>query len=336
MVEWKSVSPTIKKLDDQGRGVAVIATLNTIDKDMDVTRPGAFGNDQVAPMVPAHNWEHVPIGKGRIFESGNEVLYDFQMNMKIDQARAWYEALKFDMENPPPKQEWSYGYSARRVPGQHDGREVEFLNAIRVHEVSPVIVGAGTNTRTLAVKQDQNLAARTRAAVAQYEIARARWRGVLPAGDFAWKVSIVPGWDGLLLRSMEYAVLAAKELGVSTPRPFLFSYAGGPARADFYTDRLVAGVYLAARPNEIGINAGIASPEWLAEVVAHECHHAGRPGAGEAAADEFGRDFARRHAKGDHRMQGAGAAIDLLADVCRLARLHGWSGRELKAVIAQL
>jgi hypothetical protein len=148
------VGEGLKRLDDKGRGVAVISTLNVIDKDGDVTRPGAFGNDQVAPIVPAHNWEHVPIGKGQIFESGNEVLFDFQMNMKVGLARAWYEAMKFDMENPPAKQEWSYGYSAKRKPGEHEGEDAYFLDAIKVHEVSPVLLGAGVNTRTLAMKQD--------------------------------------------------------------------------------------------------------------------------------------------------------------------------------------
>ena len=145
----------LKQLDDKGRGVAVIATLNTIDKDMDVTQPGAFGKDQVVPMLPAHNWEHVPIGKGHIFESGDEVLYDFQMNLKIGLAKAWHEALKFDIENPPAKQEWSYGYSVLDSGrGEHEGHRVRFLKLLRVHEASPVIVGAGLNTRTLAMKQD--------------------------------------------------------------------------------------------------------------------------------------------------------------------------------------
>jgi len=333
-VERKSINATIKKLDNKGRGVAVIATLNTIDKDMDVTRPGAFGNDQVVPMVPAHNWEHVPIGKGRIFESGNDVLFDFQMNMKIDQARAWYEALKFDMENPPPKQEWSYGYRAQRERGEHDGQSVHFLKSIRVHEVSPVLLGAGTNTRTLSVK---GLGAATAAAVAQYEIARARWRGVLPAGDFAWKVSTdVEGWDPVLLAAQQHAVDAARELNVQPPRVFFFRRAATPGEADFYTDREVAGIYLARRPGEVGIYEGISSED-LAEVVAHECHHAGRPGAGEAAADEFGRDFARRHAANSaHSKQHLAAFLQRAAFVGELARLRGWSEREYQAVLRRL
>jgi hypothetical protein len=146
----------LKQLDDKGQGVAVIATLNVIDKDQDVTQPGAFGNGQTVQMVPAHNWQHVPIGKGRIFEEGNEALFAFQLNMKLGHGRAWFEAAKFDLDNPPAKMQWSYGFSLLDSGfGEHEGQQVRFLKSLRVHEVSPVILGAGVNTRTLALKSDR-------------------------------------------------------------------------------------------------------------------------------------------------------------------------------------
>lgn len=142
-----------KQLDDKGAGVAVIATLGVVDKDGDVTTAGAFGVGQTVPLVPAHNWQHVPLGKGKIREEGNEALIDFQLNMKLGIARAWHEALKFDLETPPAKQEWSYGFSILDSGfGEHEGQRVRFLKGMRVHEVSPVLLGAGVNTRTLALK----------------------------------------------------------------------------------------------------------------------------------------------------------------------------------------
>lgn len=142
-----------KQLNDKGEGIAVISTMNVVDKDGDVVQSGAFGNGQTVPMVPAHNWQHVPIGKGRIREEGNEALFPFKLNMKLGIARAWHEALKFDLETPPARQEWSYSFSLLDSGfGEHEGQRVRFLKSLRVLEVSPVLVGAGVNTRTLALK----------------------------------------------------------------------------------------------------------------------------------------------------------------------------------------
>ena len=142
----------LKALDEAGKGVAVIATLNVIDKDQDVTLRGAFGN-QPAKLVPAHDWAHVPLGKAAISESGNEVLAEFQINMGLTSGQEWYKALKFDLENGPPLQEWSYGFQINSAEfGRFEDQEVRFLKSLKVYEISPVIVGAGVNTRTVAIK----------------------------------------------------------------------------------------------------------------------------------------------------------------------------------------
>ena len=142
----------VKAMDDAGKGTAVIATLNVIDKDGDVTMPGAFG-DQHAVVVPTHNWNHVPLGKATIREEGNEVLADFQLNLDIQAAREWHSALKFDLANGDALQEWSYGFTIKDSSiGDFDGESVRFLKSVDVHEISPVLLGAGEGTRTLAVK----------------------------------------------------------------------------------------------------------------------------------------------------------------------------------------
>ncbi len=145
-------SNAIKALDDAGTGTALIATLNVEDSDGDVTLPGAFGN-QHAKMIPAHDWQHVPLGKAEIREEGNEVLADFKLNLNIEAARDWHEALKHDMANGPPLQEWSYGFAIEEAGfGDFGGHEVRFLKKLKVREISPVIVGAGVGTRTVSVK----------------------------------------------------------------------------------------------------------------------------------------------------------------------------------------
>ncbi len=153
MMLYKSVQAIIKALTEAGTGQAVIATLNVVDADEDMTLAGAFG-EQMVPMVPTHDWGHVPIGKARLHEVGDELIADFSINLKIESARDWYEALKFDLEHLPAKQEWSYGYTVLDSgAGEHQGRHVRFLKRMRVHEISPVLLGAGIGTRTLDVKR---------------------------------------------------------------------------------------------------------------------------------------------------------------------------------------
>ena len=142
-----------KQVDDAGVASAVIATLNVIDHDGDVTLPGAFGTQHV-PVVPTHDWESVPLGKAVLRESSNEAIADIKFNLNSPTAREWHSALKFDMEHGTPLQQWSYSYDVlKESKGEFEGRQVRFLKDLKVHEVGPLILGAGINTRTLAVKE---------------------------------------------------------------------------------------------------------------------------------------------------------------------------------------
>lgn len=150
----------LKQLDENGTGIARIATLNVIDGDDDVARPGDFG-EQMTAVQPAHDWQKPMLGKARIYEKGDEVLAAFMLNLKTASGREWYETLKFDVENGPPLQQWSYGYDAPDYEmGEFQGQRVRFLNrpdgaGIKVHEISPLLLGAGVNTGTLDIKGDK-------------------------------------------------------------------------------------------------------------------------------------------------------------------------------------
>ena len=150
---------------DAGKGMveAVFATLNVVDKDGDVTLPGFFGKQEVI-MLPSHDWDSVPLGKGTIEEVGDKAVATIKMNLAIPTAKDWYEALKFDVDpaNGTPLTEWSYGF--RVLPGartsdERAGQQVSILGplddgspGVKVDEVSPVVVGAGEDTVTLSVK----------------------------------------------------------------------------------------------------------------------------------------------------------------------------------------
>ncbi|MBW8638986.1 HK97 family phage prohead protease [Hoeflea sp. WL0058] len=152
----------LKAMDDDGHGMARIATLSAIDHDGDTYAKGAFsaeGGDQWAQILAAHNWGTVPLGKARVFERGDEALAELHLNLNTDAGKEWHAALKFDLEgcdgtgSKHPIQEWSYGF--RVLDAAHedrDGEKVRVLKRLKVFEVSPVVQGAGINTGTLVMK----------------------------------------------------------------------------------------------------------------------------------------------------------------------------------------
>lgn len=173
-IEWKA--------DEAGTFRAVFSTLNVIDHDGDVTRPGAF-DDGGAVRISA--WGHsswsgfgggnqLPVGKGVIHANDREAWVDGEFFLQTDHGKATYETVKAlgDL------QEWSYGFEITKASfGQHDGQDVRFLEGVKVHEVSPVMLGAGLETRTEAIK---NL---SKAAIASHstETSGRRWDG--PANE---------------------------------------------------------------------------------------------------------------------------------------------------------
>ncbi len=142
----------LKKLDDDGTGLAQIATLSAVDHDGDTYAPGAFGKQDVQ-ILAGHSWAGVPLGKGRVFEKGDHAFAEFRLNLDIPAGKDWHQALKFDMANGAPLTEWSYGYRVLESSEEvRDGKAVRVLEKLAVHEVSPVVQGAGIDTHTVTVK----------------------------------------------------------------------------------------------------------------------------------------------------------------------------------------
>jgi HK97 family phage prohead protease len=155
----------------EGKVKAVFATLNVKDSDGDVTLAGAFKSEPVRISAYNHqSWKGaLPVGKGVIVEDGDEVVLEGEFFLETAAGRETFEVVK----QLGDLQEWSYGYDVIDSDrGTKDGENVRFLKEMKVHEVSPVILGAGVDTRTLAVKGKQlqsNLRGRL------YEAGEERW-----------------------------------------------------------------------------------------------------------------------------------------------------------------
>lgn len=136
---------------DRGEFSAVLATLNVIDSDGDVTRPGAFdGSDFPLSAYGHKSWEGaLPVGIGRVKEVGNEAILEGHFFMDTTHGRDTFLTVK----RLGPLGQWSYGYDpVGHSNGMHEGKSVRFLEKLKVHEASPVLVGAGVGTRTLGTK----------------------------------------------------------------------------------------------------------------------------------------------------------------------------------------
>lgn len=147
----KSIKAELKA-EGNGEVVAVFSTFNTIDHDGDVTLPGAFTDGQKV-RISAYNhtsWSGaLPVGKGVIRQDDTQAYMDGQFFMNTTHGRDTFETVK-EMDDLG---EWSYGYDIiDGAPGLFEGRDVRLLRALKVHEVSPVLLGAGIGTHTVSAK----------------------------------------------------------------------------------------------------------------------------------------------------------------------------------------
>lgn len=140
----------IKANGKPGEFRAIFSTFNTIDKDGDVTLPGAF-KDGAAVRISywGHRWQDLPVGRGVIHQDDKKAWVDGEFFMEATEATQTYLTVKAlgDL------QEWSYGYDVLKSEfGKFQDRDVRFLKELDVAEVSPVLLGAGIDTRTDSIK----------------------------------------------------------------------------------------------------------------------------------------------------------------------------------------
>ncbi|MFT2016300.1 HK97 family phage prohead protease [Streptomyces sp. 796.1] len=139
---------------DRGMVTAVFSTFDVVDRDGDVTVKGAI-RDGVPVVISAYNhgsWAGaLPVGKGVVRTDGKEARLEGQFFLNTQHGRDTFETVKALAEDGLG--EWSYGFDVKdSAPGEHDGKSVRVLKELDVHEVSPVMLGAGVGTRTLDTK----------------------------------------------------------------------------------------------------------------------------------------------------------------------------------------
>lgn len=151
MIDRKFFAPHEFKLDDAGNVQVAFAQLDVVDKDGDLTLPGAFPAKDVALGAYGHmTWDGaLPTGRGSIREEGGWALLDGKFFTDTTAGRDTYLTVK----GMAGLQEWSYGYKVLDAGFEtRDGQPIRILKSLDVFEVSPVLVGAGVGTHTRAIK----------------------------------------------------------------------------------------------------------------------------------------------------------------------------------------
>lgn len=142
---------------DAEKGIveAVFCTFNVKDYDGDLTLPGAF-EDGAAVAISAYGHKSwmgaMPVGRGKIRQEKERAVMEGQFFLNTAAGKETFEVVKAMDE----LQEWSYGFEVLET-GEvtEDLRQKgvwRVLKKLKVFEVSPVLVGAGVDTGTLAVK----------------------------------------------------------------------------------------------------------------------------------------------------------------------------------------
>ena len=155
-IERKTIGATIKQAGEDGSFEAVIATFGAVDSDGDIVEPGAFGGATVS-VLPAHDSSSVPLGKARVEERGKQAVAVGRFNLDIKAAAEWSSALKFDLDNAPSVQEWSWGFNVPKDGARMEtieGETIRVLSKVDLREVSPVLRGASIGTGTLSAKAE--------------------------------------------------------------------------------------------------------------------------------------------------------------------------------------
>lgn len=153
----KQLQPRVEiKDEDKGQVELVFSRFNVIDKDNDVTVPGAF-DDMHGKKVPVSAYGHMswegklPVGVAKIKQYPSEARAEAQFFMDTQHGADTFRTVK--RLHTDGIGDWSYGYDPKEFSfGEFKGQRVRFLQKLGVQEVSPVLVGAGVNTRTLSAK----------------------------------------------------------------------------------------------------------------------------------------------------------------------------------------
>lgn len=154
----KSMTGLEFKAGPAGSFRATLATFNVVDKDGDVTMPGAFpiGKEVLVSAYQHTSWQGaLPVGKGVVGADDHTAWIDGKFFLNTTPGKDTYLTVKELAASGLG--EWSYGYDIKESSTDDSELQpypggVQILKNLDVFEASPVLIGAGVNTGTEYVK----------------------------------------------------------------------------------------------------------------------------------------------------------------------------------------
>jgi hypothetical protein len=162
-LERKALSEVEWKADKVGAFRAVVASYNTIDRDGDVSIPGALDTEKSVLVSP---WNHSsvdearespPVGAATITTVGDKAIADGHFYVNTEWGRKAYEITKSLFNDGLG--EWSYAFRIPPGGASTDSKDLadwpgatRILKRVSPFEVSLVFAGAGIGTQTLSIK----------------------------------------------------------------------------------------------------------------------------------------------------------------------------------------
>lgn len=156
-LELKELGALEIKDAEKGEVEAVIATLGVVDRDYDVISPDAI-KDGAKVKMSAYGHDlmfggEMPVGRGSLHVEGDKAVFKGKLFLSTQRGREAFDVLK----EMGKDQEWSFGFRVlgSEVPDDawREKGARRILTKLDAFEVSPVLIGAGVGTRTLAVKE---------------------------------------------------------------------------------------------------------------------------------------------------------------------------------------
>lgn len=139
--------------DEEGQIEAVISSFDVVDRGGDIVLASAFTDGQECLMVWSHDWGR-PIGKGVVRVEETRAVFAGQIWLDTDDGLQAYRKIK----NAGDLQQYSWGFRVLDADfAERDGQYVRVISGAEMFEASPVLVGEGLNTETLALKNADKL-----------------------------------------------------------------------------------------------------------------------------------------------------------------------------------
>lgn len=303
MTDRKQVRSVRLKDEDEGKVRAVVATTGTVDADGDIIEPGAFSRQDVVVSGFGHtSWQGAPpVGRGTVMESGEKAVADLEFFLDTSHGRDLFTTVKRLGELG----EWSFGFDVRGQrdpsPREREDGAVRVLTDLDVHEVSPVLRGAGVDTGTVAAKCSACGAGGTAVAVPS-ELMEDAKRTIRKADealreDAAGTVKRHPERDVQSLA--EFAVAVGYRLAGSPGLPWI----KGSPKVRWFLPRGRTSAFMNPGRHKVHLSLDLRG-EKLARAALHEAKHFAQDNPKAVGMEDDAETFARRWAgavKAAHR-----------------------------------